>query len=319
MKKYSFIALAIILCMALSSCGAASNVAMRGEAATDDGYFYSKGYADSADIEMEEATFDGALNYGSTASVPDSGTGSVISEEKLVYTSRVTLETESFEEANSTLHATITSLGGIIVSENASNLNSVNHSGYRSTYITVRIPQENYDTFLSGLSSDYNVASINNSVENMTEYYYDSASRLKSLRIQEERLFTMLEKAATVEEMLKIESRLCDVQYEIEALTNTLRTIDNDVRYATFHITLCEVTKYTTPAPKTFSDRFGETVNDSAEAFCDFAEGLLFAFIYFAPYAAIIAIIVVVIAVAVKRSNKRAAKKAVAEEKKDEK
>ena len=62
----------------------------------------------------------------------------------------------------------------------------------------------------------------------------------------------MLESAETVSEMLEIESRLCDVQYQIESLTNTQRTIDNDVRYATFNLTLSEVTKYTTPAPKTF-------------------------------------------------------------------
>lgn len=310
MKKYSLIAFAIILCMMLSSCGAASDTMPRGQAPTENGYFYSKS-EDAAEVEV---AYDGALNYGSTAT----GSTAVISEEKLVYTSRVTLETENFEEANQTLHSAINALGGIIVSENAHNLNAVNNKGYRSLNITVRIPQENYDAFLSGLSENYNVASINNSVENMTEYYYDSESRLKSFRIQEERLFAMLEKATTVEEMLKIESRLCDVQYEIEALTNTLRTIDNDVKYATFHLNLNEVTKYTTPAPKTFGDRLGETISDSAELFAEFAEGLLFGLIYFAPYAVIIAIAVVIIVIAVKRSKKKS-NKTVIEEKKDEK
>lgn len=317
MKKYSLIALAVIICMMLSSCGAASDTMLRGQAPTENGYYYSnysKGYDLTEDYVQAEIAYDGALNYGDAAT----GSTSVISEEKLVYTSRVTLETENFEEANQTLHSAISTLGGIIVSENANNLNAVNHNGYRSSNITVRIPQENYNAFLSGLSENYNVASINNSVENMTEYYYDSESRLKSFRIQEERLFAMLEKAATVEEMLKIESRLCDVQYEIEALTNTLRTIDNDVKYATFHINLNEVTKYTTPAPKTFGDRLGETVKDSAELFAEFAEGLLFGLIYFAPYAVIIVIAVIIIVVAVKRSKKKHAKN-VTEEKKDEK
>ena len=314
MKKYSLIALSIIVCLMFSSCGAAYDTAIRGEVPTENGFFYSKG-EDFAEVEAAyDTAYDGALNYGSTAT----GSTAVISEEKLVYTSRVTLETENFEEANQTLHSAISSLGGIIVSENANNLNAVNHKGYRSLSITVRIPQENYDAFLSGLSENYNVASINNSVENMTEYYYDSESRLKSFRIQEERLFAMLEKAATVEEMLKIESRLCDVQYEIEALTNTLRTIDNDVKYATFHLNLNEVTKYTTPAPKTFGDRLGETVSDSAELFGEFAEGLLFGLIYFAPYAVIIVVAVIIIVAAIKHSKKKNAKNA-AKENKDEK
>lgn len=311
MKKYSIIALAIVLCMMLSACGAAADTVYRGSAPKENGNFYYSVSEDMAAVEMEKAQYDGA-SYGSTVSA--SGSSSVISEEKLVYTSRVTLETEDFDAASQALHSTVSVLGGIIVSENASNLNSVNHSGYRSLNMTVRIPQEHYDTFLSGLSENYNVASINNSVENMTEYYYDSESRLKSYRIQEERLFAMLEKAVTVEDMLEIEERLCDVQYEIEALTNTLRTIDNDVKYATFYLNLNEVTKYTTPAPKTFADRLDETLSGSAEAFATFGERFLFALIYLLPYGAIIAVVAIITVSAVKRSKKRRAKKALKNE-----
>ena len=300
MKKFSLVALTLIVCILFSACGATAET-VRGSVPKENGYFYYS-VADDMAVEMEKAQYDGVADYGNVSA---SGSTSVISEEKLVYTSRVTLETEDFEAASKTLHDSVSALGGIIVSENASNLNSINHSGYRSLHMTVRIPQENYNAFLSGLSENYNVASINNSVDNMTEYYYDSESRLKSYRIQEERLFAMLEKAETVADMLEIERRLCDVQYEIESLTNTLRTIDNDVKYATFHLNLNEVTKYTSPAPKTFGDRLLEAFTGSAETFGDFSEGLLFTVIYFAPYAVIIGVITLVTVVAVKRSKKK--------------
>lgn len=315
MKKFSLLSLALVACMLLSACGAAhTNDAMDGGIVRGEGYYAT---ADKVEVAYD-AEYSGLLNY-SSSTTDSSSVATEAQEQKLVYTSRVRLETEDFVTANKSLHDTISSLGGIIVSENAYNLSGVNHSGMRSLDMTVRIPQENYNTFLSGLSENYNVASINNSVDNMTEYYYDSESRLKSYRIQEERLFVMLEKAETVEDMLDIESRLCDVQYEIESLTNTLRTIDNDVKYATFHLNLAEVTKYTTPAPKTFGDRLGDTLSNSAESFADFAEGLLFGLIYFAPYAVIIAVIVVIIVVSVKRSNKKRIPATVTEEKKDEK
>lgn len=298
MKKLSLVSLSLLLCMLFSACGAgaakdAATAPMRGEVY----YSYAADMDDAGMVMVEEEKTE-ALNYGSTAS----GTGVVAQvEQKLVYTSHVTLETEEFEAANQSLHSTIASLGGIIVSENANNLGSV---GYRALSMTVRIPQEHYDAFLSGLSENYNVASIRNSVDNMTERYYDNENRLRALRIQEERLFAMLEKAATVEEMLKIETRLCDVQYEIEALTNTQRTIDNDVRYATFYLNLNEVTKYTTPTPKTFGDRLGETVKDSGELFAEFGESVLFGLIYFFPYAVIIGVITVIAVVSVKRKKK---------------
>ncbi len=298
MKKLTLVSLCLALCTLLSACG--SGVAMdnktsapaRGEVY----YSYAAEMDDAGTVMMEEVKAE-SLSYGSAA------TGGVVNtvEQKLVYTSHVGLETEEFEAANDSLHKTIASLGGIIVSENASNLDSV---GYRALSMTVRIPQEHYDTFLTGLSENFNVASIRNTVDNMTERYYDNENRLRALRIQEERLFTMLEKAATVEEMLKIETRLCDVQYEIESLTNAQRTIDNDVKYATFYLNLNEVTKYTSPAPKTFGDRLGETVKDSGEGFAEFGESVLFGLIYFFPYAVIIGVITVIVVVSVKHKKK---------------
>ena len=308
MKKLTLISVLLTLCILFSACGATamSDSVANVEKGYNGGYLYSE--SETADMVV----LDNGAGYGTTTS--GSTAQAVIQEEKLVYTSNVTLEAEDFETASDTLHGTVKSLGGIIVSENAYNLSDV---GYRSLNMTVRIPQENYDTFLSGLSSAYNVASIRNSVDNLTEYYYDNENRLKSYRVQEERLFTMLEKAETVEEMLKIEERLCDVQYQIESLTNTQNTIDNDVKYATFYITLDEVTKYTTPAPKTFGDRLGETVTNSGETFVDFLEGLLFVLIYMAPYLVIVAVVLVIVLVCVKRAKKKKAR--AAEVSKDEK
>lgn len=307
MKKLAFLSLATVLCLSFSACSSAANDMMTEAAPSYKNEYY---YTMSDSVSVEEGAdikyvANESLNYGSTTAGSTALGQETVQEEKLVYTSYVTLETEDFDTASDSLHQTIKSLGGIIISENARNLNKVSYSGYRTLEMTVRIPQANYDTFLSGLSESYNVASIQNTVDNLTERYYDNENRLKSYRIQEERLFAMLEKAKTVEEMLSIESRLCDVQYHIESLTNAQRTIDNDVKYATFHLNLNEVTKYTSPAPKTFGDRLGETLTDSGETFLDVLEGLLFAFIYLAPYLMILAVILVIVIVLVKRSNKK--------------
>ena len=303
MKKLSVLSLCLVLCTLLSACSAGTVAGSKAESAPSVNDFYYSSVADGA--EMEKVVFDDALNYGTTESATG---GSVIgqAEQKLVYTSNVTLETEDFEAANQSLHSKISALGGIIVSESANNLSNV---GYRSLSLTVRIPQKHYDAFLSGLSETYNVASIYNNVENLTERYYDTENRLKSYRIQEERLFSMLEKAGNVKEMLEIESRLCDVQYQIESLTNVKNTIDNDVKYATFYLHLNEVRKYTSPTPKTFGDRLGETISDSAETFLEFLEGALFTGIYLAPYLLILLVILIFVLGSVKASRKKKLKK----------
>lgn len=306
MKKLAILAAALLLCASLASCGAAAGK--------------NESYRDSSDLYYAETT---AANYdigylepsASADSYKSENTDSAgmpsanpVREEKLVYTASVTLESEDFEAASDALHQKIASLGGIIVSENAYNLNKKGYGG-RSMDMTVRIPQENYETFLAGLSDICNVAAVNRYVENLTERYYDNENRLKSYRIQEERLFAMLEKAESVTEMLEIESRLCDVQYQIEALTNTQRTIDNDVRYSTFNLSLAEVKKFTTPEPETFGDKFKEAVGGSVESFGVFSENLLFFFIHVLPYLLCVAVVVVIVLVIVKVSKKKKEKK----------
>lgn len=313
MKKLGILSFAIAACVMLSACGAKNAAREDGLAVGNtavlmdksEGIYYSAPMSGSAELESKEYAFAGSNMVSDNKAFAQSQT---IREEKLVYTSHVTLETEDFDTATDSLHATVKSLGGIIISENAQNLNNVNSHGYRNLYMTVRIPQENYDTFLSGLSENYNVANVQNSVDNLTEHYYDNENRLKSYRIQEERLFAMLEKAENVSEMLEIEARLCDVQYEIEALTNANKTIDNDVKYSTFHLTLNEVTKFTTPAPKTFGDRLGETLSDSGEAFVNFLEDALFVIIFIAPYLVIFAIAFIIGFAIIKRKKRKTVK-----------
>ena len=323
MKKFALISLATVLCLSFSACSAPAAKDMMNESAPSysDGKYY---VYESDSVVMEDMGIEYSkeenLVYGSSTNGSIAPTEPELLEEKLVHTSRVTLEAEDFDAASDRLHASIQALDGIIISENARNLNKVSYSGYRTLEMTVRIPQKNYEAFLSGLSENYNVASIQNTVDNLTKRYYDNENRLKSYRIQEERLFAMLEKAASVTEMLEIESRLCDVQYQIESLTNAQRTIDNDVQYATFYLDLNEVTKYTSPAPKTFGDRLGDTLTDSGETFLEVLEGLLFIFIYLAPYLAIFAVIILIVILLVKRSNKkRLAKMQASEVKSNEK
>ena len=301
MKKLAVLAAAILLCTSLVSCGAAAG---KNESYRDSDLYYAETTAAGYDIGYLEPSASADSYKSENTDSAGMPSANPVREEKLVYTASVTLESEDFEAASDALHQKIASLGGIIVSENAYNLNKKGYGG-RSMDMTVRIPQENYETFLAGLSDICNVAAVNRYVENLTERYYDNENRLKSYRIQEERLFAMLEKAESVTEMLEIESRLCDVQYQIEALTNTQRTIDNDVRYSTFNLSLAEVKKFTTPEPETFGDKFKEAVGGSVESFGVFSENLLFFFIYVLPYLLCVAVVIVVVLVIVKVSKKK--------------
>lgn len=323
MKKTVCLSAALLLCIGMTSCQSAVNADVLYSGTEK---YYAGSYYDSSDMALQttavynyEANFEQESIYQDiadmpSAGLPTSGTDAVLTEEKLIYTVNIDLETESFETAMESLHQTVSGAGGIIISESAYNLGGVNPKGSRTLNLTVKIPMEKYTGFLDGLSADYNVAQLQSNVENLTAQYYDNENRLKSYRIQEERLFEMLEAAETVYDMLEIESRLSDVQYQIEALENTQRTIDTDVAYATFYVTLEEVTKYTPAAPKNFGERVADAVYDSIENFGEVLEGLLIALLYLLPYLCILAILLAVILIGYKHARKRRQKQRTAAE-----
>ena len=54
-----------------------------------------------------------------------------------------------------------------------------------------------------------------------------------------------MEQAETMSDLLEIEDRLTDVNYELDRYTSRLRTMDNQVDYATVYLSVQEVKEYT--------------------------------------------------------------------------
>lgn len=222
--------------------------------------------------------------------------------EKLVYSADIDVETKDIDFALESIYAKIKEYGGIIQDENRRNMGNVvyddyyRHSGNANAYIYVRVPQENYDAFINSIEDkDGNivVCNISKSIQNMTKQYYDTESRLRSLRIQEERLFDFMESANSVSEMLDVEDRLTDVQYEIDSATNSLATIDNDVKYSKVSLNISEVVKYTNKPenPKNFFERVWSYITGSADEFTDTLEYWLEAAIYMIPYVFVLGLV----------------------------
>ncbi len=246
--------------------------------------------------------------------------------EKLVYRSNVTIETLEYADALAKLRETIHSMGGFIQYESESDNDHdwyySDHYKTRGTleaYISCRIPTKNYPAFMEGLGNYGKIVAKDSTVENISQKYNDTSTKIESLKIQEERLLDMLDKAVTIEEMLNIEDRLEEVRYEINRLETDIRHMDMDVAYSYVDVRLTEVMEYTrdeVPTKKnTFFDRLKNTFADSADGFLGFCEEALFAVILLAPYVIIIAVILFIIC-RVKKTSLRALLKRKAKDKK---
>ena len=153
--------------------------------------------------------------------------------------------------------------------------------------------------------------------------------RLRTLRIEEERLLALLEKAEKLEDMLTIESHLSEVRYQIEKLTGQLNRYDNQVNYSTVSMYLQEVVEYTakTPEPVSFGQRIGQSFQNSLRFIGEFGEGLLLALVSVLPFllvygtaAALVAFLLIKLVRRIRRKKKEkaAAKAAAADTSKQE-
>ena len=242
-------------------------------------------------------------------------------EKKLVYTANMVIETLKYEECVNSVRELITKYNGFLQSESErDNANGWYQTGYVKNNgtlrisMSIRIPTENYDTFLKDLQGSGKVVSRSATVDNITKRYYETETTIQSLKIQEERLLGMMAEAKDISEMLKIEERLTEVQTELAQYKNALASMDSDVQYSTVNLEIKEVVEYseeeTVKKTSTFGDRLKNTLEEAWEGLQDFGEGTLFFFIYALPYLLLFVVIpgVILIVVLKKKRKKRADK-----------
>lgn len=217
-----------------------------------------------------------------------------LNTEKLVYTASVELEVQDFDSAINSLKSLITEFNGIIQSENihdntpweyyfddySSLTNRVDDdSGYKYGTLVVRIPTKNFNDFLANTGNIGHVTSQYSDVDNITTEYYDTKSYLESYQSQMEALQEMYDRATTIDEMLEIQTRIYDVQAEINRLSTKIQSMDVDVAYSTISIYIDEVESYSKTAKEqnelSFGAIIGETFKESCEDALEFLQGLL--------------------------------------------
>lgn len=187
-------------------------------------------------------------NEGFYDSVSDSSTGSTdaqLSDQKLIKTVELRAETEDLETLLSQLAEQIRSLGGYTEYQNVYNGSSYSHYRSRSAQLTVRIPADRLDGFLTQVEGVSNVISKTESVDDVTLQYVDVQSRMEALQAEHDRLVELMEKAEDLADLLTIEERLTEVRYQLESVTSQLRVLDNQVSYATIELYIDEVEVYT--------------------------------------------------------------------------
>lgn len=111
-------------------------------------------------------------------------------ERKLIRNVNLDLETREFDTLLQSVSDAVASFGGYIEQSDVSG-NSLTWSGNqsrRSSNMTIRIPADQLDAFLSEVSTQGNITYKNENVQDVTLQYTDITSRKKTLQVEQDRL-----------------------------------------------------------------------------------------------------------------------------------
>lgn len=307
-KQRIWIGMLVLAVSGFAGCGGSSDKTSVAEQST--GSYNSESYITNDIYEPRyEETAEAPAEAAEEAGETGAGTA-VASNRKLIKTVNMDVETEVFDELVPKVEGKVSELGGYIESLNVYNGSIRYDGGHRSASLTVRIPKDRLENFVTAVSKISNVTSRSENVQDITLQYVDVESHKAALKVEQERLLALLEQAENMEDIIAIEQRLSEVRYQLQTMESQLRTYDNLVDYSTVYLNISEVEVLTPPlqlsAWEKMSVGFLNSCYNIGKGIKNFFIYLVIFFPYIILWTAIILLIILFVKLIIKIQNKKA-------------
>ena len=149
----------------------------------------------------------------------------------IVHTARMSLIVDDVAGTVDSIGSVADDLGGWVVSSDRAS----RHSGS----IAIRVPAGLLDIAIQRLEAlARSVESRAVTSEDVTDDYVDSKSRLASLRAAEGRLLSFLDETRSVDEALRVQQGLFDLQLQIEEMQGRLNFLDQTSAFSLIEVNL---------------------------------------------------------------------------------
>lgn len=295
-KQLLSIALAVVFALTCFA-GCSAKAENTGRVPADGGYY--DGLYDSVNDSVAEAPKESG---GVTTSASSAA-------QKLVRTVKIEAETNDMDTLLNEMDSRIRSLGGYVEYKSMRNGGSTTTRRYRYADLTIRIPADRLDEFMTHIKGQTNVVYYNESADDITLRYVATQSRVTALETEQQRLLELLAKAEDMSDLLLIEERLTNVRTELEEMTSQMRLYDNMVDYGTIQLTVTEVQVYTAVEEKTVWQKIGSGLSENWQSLCNGAEAVFVFLVTSLPYLIPIGAAAAVTVVAVKLATRKTKKK----------
>lgn len=181
-------------------------------------------------------TNDGISSYQVNAIATSYGVArkSRISNDSFIQDNYIELETKNSKKSKDKIEEHTKLNGGVINQINSFNI--LNKVGYN---IAIKIPTEKVDKFIDNIIKlEGKVINENFSIQNVTNQYNDNIDIINNLTLRRNRLRELMQKNDKIDDVLKIDKELTNVQNQLNNLNKNNKNLENDIKLTTINITL---------------------------------------------------------------------------------
>jgi hypothetical protein len=162
-------------------------------------------------------------------------------EQRIRKTAYVNSEVEKqyYEGAKDGVNNVIDSNKGFYVSKNEYK-NNYNGVDYKTFSVSFKVPKDNFESALNQVKKLGEVKSLSVDAQDLTTEYVDAKAYLDSYTKEKVRIESLLEKADTIEDIMRIEEKLTNLQMTIDQYQRQVSNIERQTDYSVISLTLEE-------------------------------------------------------------------------------
>jgi hypothetical protein len=174
---------------------------------------------------------------GQAEGQPQAPAGQQDLQRLVIKTADLSLQVDSPRDAEAALRVLVGQLGGYVVTAETSGTDEA-----MTARVTFRVPANRFDQALSGVQGlAKKVLARTVGGDDVTEEFVDLESRLKNLEASRDRMQSFLDQANTVEDALKVNQALSDLQGQIEQIKGRKQYLQQSAALSTISVSLSPV------------------------------------------------------------------------------
>lgn len=158
-------------------------------------------------------------------------------DKKIIKTGNISLEVKQYAAFNELVHATVKKLGGYMAQEQQ------NQSDYKiENSVIIKVPVDQFDNAMQLLSpTDQKILEKKISSEDVTAQLVDTKARMEAKRRVRDRYMDFLKQAKNMEDVLKVQNEINDIQETIEAGDGRISYLSHAAALSTVHLNYYQV------------------------------------------------------------------------------